>query len=62
MIEVNQTGVYITECRVVVEKKPIFITANEWLMLWELSAVSNKPIGTLIVKLAQAESTRLKLS
>ena len=62
MIEVNQTGVYITERGVVVEKKPVFITASEWEMLWALSEVSNKPIGTLIIKLALAESTRLKLS
>ena len=59
---VNQTGVYITECGVVVEKKPVFITASEWDMLWALSEVSNKPIGTLIIKLVRAELKRLKLS
>ena len=55
------TGVYTTERGAVIEKKPMFITANEWDMLWELSAVSDTPIGTLIVKLAQAETNRLKL-
>ena len=55
------TGVYTTERRAVIEKKPMFITANEWDMLWELSAVSDTPISTLIVKLAQAETNQLKL-
>lgn len=56
------TGVYTTERGAVIEEKPMFITANEWDMLWELSAVSDTPIGTLIVKLAQAETNRLKLN
>ena len=56
------TGVYITKYGATIEKKPIFITANEWEMLWELSSASSTPIGTLIVKLAQAETARLKLT
>ena len=53
------TGVYITKRGATIEKKPIFITVNEWEMLWELSAASAIPIGTLIVKLALAETDRI---
>jgi hypothetical protein len=60
MIEATPTGVYITERGVAVEKKPIFITEPEWLMLWELSHEARKPIGNLIVSLARAERSRLK--
>ena len=62
MIEVNQTGVYITKHGVPIEKKPMFLTATDWSILWELSAASNTAIGNLIVKLAQAEHARLKLN
>lgn len=62
MIEVNQTGVYITKHGVPIDKKPMFLTATDWGILWELSAVTETPIGNLIVKLAQAEHVRLKLN
>ena len=60
MIEVNPTGVYITERGVTVHRQPILITVPEWAFLWELSAASATPIGTLIINLARAESLRLK--
>ena len=62
MIEVNQTGVYITKHGVPIEKKPMLITATEWHILWELSTVKNIPIGNLIVKLALAEHRRLRIN
>ena len=60
MIEVNPTGVYITEHGAAVHRQPILITVPEWAFLWELSAASATPIGTLIINLARAESLRLK--
>ena len=60
MIDTTSPGVYVTERGVAVEKQPIFITAPEWLMLWELSHSSATPIGNLIIKLARAESLRLE--
>lgn len=60
MIEVNPTGVYVTERGVAVQKQAILISVPEWQFLWELSAASSTPIGNLIMKLARAESLRIR--
>lgn len=60
MIDTTLAGLYITESGVAVQRQPIFITSPEWQMLSELSHETRKPIGTLLISLAQAESLRLK--
>ena len=60
MIDTTLPGIYITESGVAVQKQPIFITSPEWQMLSELSHETRKPIGTLLINLARAESIRLK--
>ena len=60
MIDTTTPGVYITERGVPVHRQPILITSPEWAFLWELSAASSTPIGNLIMKLAKAESLRIK--